>query len=774
MSLFLPLDLAWNFRRLPSVGVAGSDWCSVDLPHNPFVADLDGRDHWFGECEYQRTVALPAGAPGGPCTLYIGAAMHTAVVFVDGIECGRHAGGYLPFEVDLTDALRGASRCEVKLRLDNRNNPDVPPGKPFEELDFCWYGGLYREVELRVKPALHITDAVTAGEIGGGGTFLRTLKASAARAVVATKTHVRNTSVEARPVRVRVSLRREGVEVAFAASDFILVPPGSSLHVEQQLTVEHPQLWSPDSPALHEAVVTLFALDGTEVDSHRERFGLRRIAVSRSSGFVVNGRRLRLRGTNRHQEYPRVGYAAPRAAQYRDAVCIKEAGFDYVRLSHYPQSPHFLDACDELGIVVMNCIPGWQFIGGPRFRESCYEATRYLIRRDRNHASVVLWELSLNETPMDEVFVTRLHAIGHEEYPGDQMYTCGWIDRYDVFSHSRQHGEIHRWASGDKALVIAEYGDWEYFARNEGFDQKSGAGVFDRWSSSRQFRADGERGLRQQAFNHMMALNDTLASPAVLDGQWAVFDYARGYDPERAAVGVMDIFRLPKFSYYFYRSQRDVTESGTGWTVGAVIFIASHWTVASDLRILVFSNCEEVELRLNGIEVARRRPAQTALTQHLPHPPFFFDLPRFTPGRLEAIGYIAGQARASHVVATPRPFECFELAINDMGVAAATSESDVLVAHARLCDINGTLCIDETSSVTFATEGSVEVVGPSTVAAEAGIASIVLHVPANSPGFALQARTADIGAVPAALFRWQKAARFPASVLQRHELVPLK
>ena len=264
--------------------------------------------------------------------------------------------------------------------------------------------------------------------------------------------------------------------------------------------------------------------------------------------------------------------------------------------------------------------------------------------------------------------------------------------------------------------------------------------------------------------NHVMALNDTLSSPAVLDGQWAVFDYARGYDPARAAVGVMDLFRLPKFSYYFFRSQRDATETGASWKVSAVLFIASYWTAGSDLRILVFSNCDEVELLLNGSPIARHHPAQTAFTQHLPHPPFLFDLPRFTPGQLEATGYIGSQIRARHVVMTPLVAKKLELSIIDMGVTAAPGEPDLLTAHARLCDVNGTLCVDDTSAITFTTEGVVDIVGPLTVAAEAGIASVVLRLPADSNSFTLKARREARDDIPAAVLHWQKTAGSAAAV----------
>ena len=735
----LKLDLGWSFRRVASTP-ADAAWTQVDLPHSAVHVDLDGHGHWFGECEYRRTLQITEPVSGARYVLYVGAAMHTATVLVDGIALARHTGGYLPFEADITEPLRDGKSHELTLKIDNRDNPDIPPGKAFVDLDFCWYGGLYREVELRTYPAVHITDAVAAGEVGGGGVFVRTLRASETEAVVTVKIHVSNGSSVTRSTVVSVELLFNGDVTAKGRS----APAGGSTHAELELTVPNPHLWSPATPSLYQARVTVSDSAGKTLDVQLVRFGVRRIAFSRSGGFVINGRRLRLRGTNRHQEYPYLGYALPRAAQFRDARRIKEAGFDYVRLSHYPQSPDFLDACDELGIVVMNAIPGWQYIGGEIFQEACFQAARDLIRRDRNHPCVVLWELSLNETDMPEAFMARLQAIGHEEFPGDQMFTCGWMDRFDVYIHSRQHGEMHRWRNGDKALVIAEYGDWEFYASNHGFDQKTGAGLLAATSNSRQFRSAGESGLRQQANNHVVALNDTLASPAVLDGQWTVFDYVRGYHPVRAGTGVMDVFRLPKFSYHFYRSQRDPGEGGANWTGGAEVFIASHWTPASNLSVLVFSNCEEVELRLNGVSISRQTPSKATTTQYLPHPPFVFDLPRFEPGVLEAVGFIGGKAIATHRIGTPGAPAKLELTIEDIGVHAAAGESDLLFAHARWTDQQDNLCISETGDVFFAVKGDAEIIGPTKISAEAGIASILLRLSASKKSFQLTA-TADRG-----------------------------
>ena len=758
MTQILSLDQAWEFRRLADHGAPAGGWSRVDLPHNPFSADLDGRTHWFGWCEYRRSLALPPGAPAGRIALAVGAAMHSAVVLIDGQECGRHTGGFLPFEVDLTAALRDGGPHLLTLRLDNRDNPDVPPGKPYADLDFCWYGGLYRGADLRCSPALHITDAVAAGEVAGGGVFVRTLAASAASAKVSVRTHVRNAGTDPQTFACEVELRHGAKTVAQGRTASRVLAPGATATLELELSIDRPSLWQIESPALQVAHVTVRKADGQIADTGAARFGLRWIAFSRSGGFTLNGRRRRLRGTNRHQEYPFAGYAVPAAAQRRDAVRIKEAGFDYVRLAHYPQSPDFLDACDELGLLVMNCIPGWQFMGGDAFRAACERNTRDLIRRDRNHPCVVLWELSLNETAMDAAFMARLHGAGHEEFPGDQLFTCGWQDGYDVYIHSRQHGEIHRWQNGDKALVIAEYGDWEFFASNHGFDQKTGAGIYAGWSHGRQRRQNGERGLRQQVDNHLIALNDTLSSPAVLDGQWSMFDYARGYDRDRAACGIMDIFRLPKFSYYFYRSQRDAGASGEGWSHGPLVFIASHWTPASALRILIFSNCSEVELKLNGRSLGRQPAAKAWLTQYLPHPPFVFDLPAFVPGVLEATGILDGQPVAAHRVATPGAPARLTLAIDAAGVVPMTGEPDLLLAHASLVDAAGTLCVEDTSSVVFTVEGGACLLGPTTVEAEAGIASVVVRVGRADQAFKLRATFDQGGTVFAAECTWARPA----------------
>ncbi|MGC3961016.1 MAG: glycoside hydrolase family 2 TIM barrel-domain containing protein [Verrucomicrobiota bacterium] len=447
-------------------------------------------------------------------------------------------------------------------------------------------------------------------------------------------------------------------------------------------------------------------------------------------GFRINGEKMFLRGCNRHQEYPYIGNALSDAAQYRDALKIKEAGFDYVRLSHYPQSPAFLDACDELGLVVMNCLMGWQYFGkDPAFAELKYQETRQLIRRDRNHPSVILWEVSLNESDMPKSFIAKTHAIAHEEFPGGQMFTCGWTKGYDVFIQARQHGGCTK--VKDLPCVVSEYGDWEYFAQNAGLEQSKWKDLQPAERNSRQLRGDGEVRLLQQTLNFQEAHNDNLKTRAFADGIWVMFDYNRGYAPDIEASGVMDIFRLPKFGYWFFRSQRDAGELVAGKPVGPIVFIANYWTPDSPREVRVFSNCEEVELRLNGKTIARQKPDVSRLTTHLKHAPFTFQVVEFSPGKLEAIGYRNDRAVAKHERNTPGTVTALQLTLALQSRPFGAGEKDTVLCHADLVDAHETIIPTGRIPVFFGTDGGTTLIGQNPIAAEAGTATIFLD--GNNP-----------------------------------------
>ncbi|HEX8243449.1 MAG TPA: glycoside hydrolase family 2 TIM barrel-domain containing protein, partial [Longimicrobium sp.] len=606
----------------------------------------------------------------------------------------------------------------LAVRLDNRDNPVTGP-KPLHLLDFNTYGGLYRYVHLVVKDPLHITDPILADRPAGGGVFVTYPRVSAQAATVRVQTHVRNDHRDARSLYVRTSLLNlDGSVVVDRSSIPTRLNPGAETNVVQEIEVARPRLWSPRAPHLYVMRSELVS-DEIVVDAEETRVGIRRIEISRD-GFRINGEKMFLRGTNRHQEHPYVGYAVPEAAQYRDARRIKEAGFDYVRLSHYPHSPAFMDACDELGLVVMDSIPGWQYFGpDPAFSELQYRNCRDLVRRNRNHPCVVMWEVSLNETAMPPAFVARTHAIAHQEYPGDQCYTAGWTPGYDVFIQARQHGGCTREAA--HPCVVSEYGDWEYYAMTAGLNQESWQGLAPAESSSRQLRWQGERAMLQQAANFQEAHNANLGTAAFADGLWVMYDYNRGYAPDLESSGCMDIFRLPKYAYWFFRSQRSAGERVANAVPGAMVFIASEWTPASPTDVRVFSNCDEVELRLNGATVERRRPDRNAMSTRLAHPPFTFRLGRFTPGTLEAVGYAGGTEAARHQVRTPGPVERMQVTLDTAGRGPAQGEKDVLFCHAALQDAAGTTVAAAWENVAFGVTGGVTLVGANPFATDAGV-----------------------------------------------------
>lgn len=744
------LDDGWRFLRddAPRGAAPALDdgaWERVSLPHTARIEALvtdetRGTGQWQGVCWYRIPLRLAPGEAGRKAFLHFEAAMNVAEVWLDGERVGGHRGGFLPFTIDVTGRLREDTDAVLAVRLDNRDDPVTGP-KPLHLLDFQTYHGLYRYVHLVTKDPLHLTDPLLADRPASGGVFVTFPAVSPRAATVRAQAHVRNDHAAARTFTVRTTiLGADGTPVARAVSPDVTLAPGTDRDVVSLLEVADPRLWSPKAPHLH-TVVTEIVAAGDVVDSARTRVGIRRIEIARD-GFRMNGERMFLRGTNRHQEHPYVGNAVPAAAQHRDARRIKEAGFDYVRLSHYPHSEAFMDACDELGLVVMNCIPGWQFYGpDPDFAELQYRNCRDMMRRDRNRPSVILWEVSLNETAMPPEFVARTHAIAHEEYPGDQCYTCGWTRGYDVFIQARQHGGCV--GVTDVPCVVSEYGDWEYYAMTAGLDQDSWQGLTPAESNSRQLRGHGERAQLQQAANFQEAHDDNLATTAFADGLWVMFDYNRGYAPDVESSGCMDLLRLPKYSWHFYRSQRDPRETTHG--AGPMVFVASEWTAESATDVRVFSNCDEVELRLNGVPVERRRPDTGRMSERISHPPFTFRLGRFTPGTLEAVGYLEGREAARHAVRTAGPVASLDVSLDLQGVAPDGAGKDLVFCHARLRDEHGTVVAAAWENVAFGATGDVTIVGDDPSTSEAGIAAVLAETRNGGAGGAVFALAAVRG-----------------------------
>ena len=741
----VPFNGGWRFiriddRTVPAAPPADARWDMVTLPHTTRIESRVVDNQWQGIAFYEKRFNAPGAWRAKTVLLRFEAAMNVAEVSLNGRLIARHQGGYLPFTVDLSPHLAHGRTNRLLVRLDNRDNVVTGP-RPLRELDFNSYGGLYRGVRLMVKPAVHLTDEMLAGRIAGGGLFVTYPEATRERVVVSIAADIGNAGRGTARAQVMHELYLGERKVGEAHG--ALTPAGSVTERSQlRIVLDNPALWSPRHPNLYRLVTTVSSGEG-DIDRAETRIGIRRIAIDKT-GFSINGERMFLHGVNRHQEYPYIGYALSPQADYRDAKRIKEAGFDYVRLSHYPHSPAFMAAADELGLVLLDAIPGWQYFNpGPAFRAQAIDTCRDMIRRDRNHPSVIAWECSLNETRMPEDLVRQFDRVVHQEYPGDQAWSAGWQKNgFDIFLQARQH-RLQHYEEPGRPYVVSEYGDWEYYDQNAGINQHGWSTLKAGDRSSRQTLGSGEARLLQQATNVQEAHNDNLRVPAFADAYWVMFDYNRGDADDLETSGVMSIERLPKFAYWFFRSQRDAEERSPLFDGGPMVHIASHWQKGSGPTVRVFTNAEQVELFLNGRSLGKKTPARDALSDRLRHPPLRFAAGRFQPGMLLAVAYIGGREVARHSVATAGPAARLRVSIDDAGVPPGAD--DYVFARAEIIDANGNRVFAASNDIAFEAHGDFAIVGSARSSAEEGYATVLVKVLKVDPTGSVAAAGAGLG-----------------------------
>ena len=726
-------------------------WEQVNLPHTPFVEPLVVLHQWQGICYYRKQLNISRKEIDKQLWLEFEGAMHLADVWVNGQHLTQHSGGYTPFVADVTGMLHADRANEILVRLDNRNNPLIPPGKPLETLDFCYYGGLYRDVNLIVKQPVHITHPIMADEVAGGGVFVTYPRVSELEAEVKVKTQVSNKTGIQKHLTMRHTLYEWskkkggcGKKVASVESPLVLAA-GTTLHHTQQFAVNNPKLWYPDSPALY--VLRTEVMDGREVtDCENTRIGIRRIEMTREKGFVINGKPLILEGSNRHQEYPYVGNAISDQAQYRDMYQIRNNGFNTVRLGHYPQDPSVLEACDELGLLVIEPIPGWQFFNKAQgFINHTYKDIRDLIRRDRNHPSIIMWETTLNESWPPKNWKNQAVQTAHEEFPGDQCYTSGdtyGYDGFDVCYNDWEEG-YNRPNTTRKPGFIREYYDYEFGGH---------------YSTTRVTRGDGDHAMTQNAWNAQWSHNRYRAYyPWTIGGAvWSMYDYNRGCCDNICYSGLADVFRLPKFGLLYFRTQVKKGSFTPAGPMAYEVFINSHWLEDSSDTLQVYGNVDEVQLLLNGRVVARQRPDNKPSTAkyvsrpdggnavNIDFPPFTFFNVKWEQGELKAIGYKDGKAVAEHVVRTPGAVEAMDITYFESGVPASCY--DLLIVYVNLKDLHGTDCFGENNrEVRLEVLQGGEVRGPATIKAEAGVASFLVAT-ADSQTLVLKAVSGNLEA----------------------------
>lgn len=716
----------WTFSK----DSTALNWEKIQLPHTAQIEPLVVNNQWQGDCWYQKTFDAPK--TNGKVFLYFEGVMHEAWVWINGTLAAHHQGGYLPFTVDASTLLKSEGNTII-VKVNNEDNPQIPPGKTLKTLDFNYYGGIYRNVYLIQTNKTYITDAVHANQVNSGGILVNFETVSKDKANGIVKVHIKNEDVNTKKVKANILFKNGSEKIEFT-SDELTIEANAAASIMQNIAITSPKLWGIENPNLYEVQVNIIS-EGQTLDTQTLTTGIRK-AELKADGFYLNDEKVFINGTNRHQEYPYIGYALSDEANYRDAVKIKNAGFDFVRLSHYPHSESFMKACNELGLLVMNCISGWQFTGDDVFLENSYQEIQDLARRDRNHPSVIFWEVSLNESDIKEPYMKKANELLRAELPYANIYTAGWIDNsnYDIYIPARQHGKApdywNNYEKGIRKIFIAEYGDWEYYAQNAGFNQTSFSNLKEEERTSRQLRAFGEKRLLQQAFNYQEAFNSNVKGKHTIgQANWLMFDYNRGYANDIESSGISDIFRIPKFAHYFYQSQRSPNVKLDSKLIsGPVIHIASYWNEKSPLDVTVFSNCKEVALYLNNVLIAKQKPTQSDFANELPHPPFVFKIPTFQSGTLRAEGFINNKKVTEHQVQSATQATKIKMSYDASTVQINPEFPDVVFVYAKVTDANDNLVTGATNEITFSLEGSdVELIGQNPFPAEAGIATIVLR-----------------------------------------------
>ena len=708
----LNMNTGWAFHRgeVESGGQPGLDdsgWIAATIPH---IMQLE-KKHCGGDIIYdgvgwyRRTFRVPSQYKDKQIKISFEGVMNACEVYLNGQKISAHRGGYVGFVTDITTRINWDRDNLLAVRVSAEYDPLTPPGKPQAGMDFYYYSGIYRDVEMVISDPLHITHALEEDEVAGGGIFVTYPVVGKEKAVTHVKAHVRNEGKRKRKAQLRTQLiDKSGKIVACQLTPFRL-SAGEAIHLEQNLEIVHPSLWHPYDPNLY-TLQNEIVENGKVVDCHTESIGIRTIAYTRDGGFYINGESLYLRGANRHQAFAHIGDAAANSMQERDVIDLKRGGCNAVRAAHYPQDPAFLAACDKYGLLVVECIPGWQYFkNDSTFISRLYEVGKQMIRRDRNHPSVILWETALNESRYPAEIARNLYAIAHIEYPGDQMYTAGdyfghadRVDCFDVFykqvSRFPKDGDVMSNYPEDqiavKPLFCREWGD--------GVGEKPRVSLME--NEEEQLKQCRGRFLQLNGHGYfdwcMLDANPRMGGHFL----WSYNDYARGAEQETMFCGIVDINRYPKFSYYMMQSMRDKEISQPGLYDGPMVFIASQNTasryVSSVNEITVFSNCDEVRLFRNhhliGKQMRKERtPLYRSIVEKGGSPCYVFNAGTYEAGELVAEGIVDGKVVATHSVRTPEQPRQVKIWLKEENIQPVADGSDMIPVYFKVCDSNGTL-----------------------------------------------------------------------------------
>jgi beta-galactosidase len=713
-----PLNTGWRFAEyVPGATEPGFDdtgFAPVTLPHS--VVNLSWREWdpstWQRIWAYRRHLAGPTPA-NTRIFLDFDAAMVSATVSCNGTQLAAHAGGYLPFSVELTDALTSRDNV-IAVVLDSTWQSVPPEGSPAgtAAVDYLEPGGIYRDVSLRVVPRVFIADV-----------FAKPVNVLTDARAVAVQVTV-DAAVPATGT-VRTQLLDNGRVLATASA-----PVSGSGVVDLNLTDLGPiTLWSPENPRLYDIRTTLALADGSSHD-YTNRIGFRE-ATFTVDGFLLNGKPTKIFGLNRHQIFPYAGLAMPARVQRRDAQILKQdLNCNMVRCSHYPQSPHFLDACDELGLMVWQEPPGWQYIGDAAWQDIAVRNVQDMIIRDRSRPSVILWGIRLNETANNPALYARTAAVA-AQLDGSRQ-TSGAMDIYstanwsaDVFAFDDYNTDGHGNASLLPPLPNVPY------LVTEAVGALDGAPYY-RW-------IDTQNVLATQLIMHA-TVHDIARGNARYAGLlgWAGFDYDSLNGHIYANVkwpGVIDTFRVPKPGAGFYQSQvdpgvRPVIAPGFFWDYGQ-----DSPATGPGPGTVIATNCDRLELYVAGQHFSTALPDH-ARFPNLQYPPAFADLTVSGTGlpELRIDGYLGNRLVTTKTFASDPRGDRLSLVADDHTIDADGSDATRVVF--RALDAHGNQRPYVTGSVSLTVTGPAVLVGdnPFAFADFGGVGAVWLRSIPNRPG----------------------------------------
>ena len=559
----------------------------VCLPHT--VAETPF--HYFDESIYQmvsgyrKTFVPEESWQNKQVLLTIEAAGHQAEVYLNGNKVTEHFGGYTAFSVDLAPQLIYGEENVLVVKVDSRESINVPPFG--NVIDYMTYGGLYREVYLDILDKTCIEDV-----------FVKTRRISSMTYEISAEI---------------TCLQLQGDEIRVTLLD------GAGAHVctlgQSWQKVTGIQEWHPETPNLY-ILRTELVRGGQVIDLLDTRFGFRE-AVFKKDGFYLNGKKFKLRGLNHHQSYPYVGYAMPESMQKYDAEILKkELGVNAVRTSHYPQSQHFINACDELGLLVFTEIPGWQHIGDDAWKQIAMKNTEEMVLQYRNHPSIILWGVRINESMDDDALYTETNRIAHE------------------LDSTRQTSGVRYIRKSHLLEDVYAYNDFSHKGNNAGClkkkkstpDRKKGQLISEfngHMFPTKSF--DCEDHTTEHMLRHARVMNAYYKEKDIAGGfGWCMFDYNTHQDfgsGDRICYhGVTDMFRNKKPAGELYYAQQ---ETEPVLEVFSSLEIGEHpGGYVGDVYLA--TNADTVRVYKNDRFVKEIKTKDTAFKK-MPHGPLMID-----------------------------------------------------------------------------------------------------------------------------------------------------